>query len=160
MQQALSQYLADVKHYLDVNDVAELLGVQPSTIYRYCKEGFLPHIRVGNNLRFDPRILAIWIQEHEFAARGSVTDKIADWVCEHVLDRTLNLRLPKQLSEVFATLSENWLAEALAEKIKDSPGGRYSQALQTFQAELNRQLTLAAQRDLLVELLWLTLYGS
>jgi hypothetical protein len=160
MQQALSQYLSDIKHYLDVNDVAELIGVQTATIYRYCKESFLPHIRVGNNLRFDPRILAIWIQEHEFAARGSIADKITDWTIAHVLDRTLRLPVPDQLRKVIASLNENWLAEALTAEIEDPFSDSYSQPLKVFQAELDHQLTLAEQRTLLAELIRLAVYHA
>src|SRR5258708_30044737 len=86
MQETLCQTLATMNFYLNVNDVSELLGVQRETIYRYCKENFLPHVKIGNNIRSDPTMLAIWIQEHEFAARGNVTDKITDWVVAHVLD--------------------------------------------------------------------------
>jgi excisionase family DNA binding protein len=158
MQETLCQTLATMNFYLNVNDVSELLGVQRETIYRYCKENFLPHVKIGNNLRFDPRLLAIWIQEHEFAARGNVTDKITDWVVAHVLDRTLNLPVPDQLTKVLAGLSENWLADALRDQAQDLASDCYSPPLRTFRDELNRQLTLAEQRELLAELLALTFY--
>jgi excisionase family DNA binding protein len=158
MQETLCQTLATMNYYLNVSDVSELLGVQRETIYRYCKENFLPHVRIGNNLRFDPRLLAIWIQEHEFAARGSVADKITDWVVAHVLDRTLNLPVPDQLTKVLADLSEHWLADALRDQAQDLATDCYSQPLRTFQVELNRQLSLAEQRELLAELLWLGIH--
>ena len=158
MQETLCQTLATMNFYLNVNDVSELLGVQRETIYRYCKENFLPHVKIGNNLRFDPRLLAIWIQEHEFAAGGSVTDKITDWAVAHVLDRTLNLPVPEQLTKVLAGLSEHWLADALGDESQDLASDCYSQPLLTFQAELNRQLSLAEQRELLAELLWLGIH--
>jgi excisionase family DNA binding protein len=157
MQETLCQSLANINHYLNVNDVAELLGVQRETIYRYCRENFLPHTKIGNSIRVDPRLLAIWIQEHEFAARGSVADKITDWVVAHVLDRTLNLPVPDQLTKVLAGLNENWL-EDLAAEINDSHADSYSRSLQTFRDKLNRQLTLAEQRELLSELFTLTFY--
>jgi excisionase family DNA binding protein len=120
MQETLCQTLATMNYYLNVNDVSELLGVQRETIYRYCKENFLPHVKIGNNLRFDPRLLAIWIQEHEFAARGSVPDKITDWLVAHVLDRTLNLPFPDQLTKVLAGLSEHWSQMLCATKPRTS----------------------------------------
>jgi excisionase family DNA binding protein len=158
MQETLCQSLANTNFYLNVNDVAELLGVQRETIYRYCRENFLPHTKIGNTIRVDPRLLAIWIQEHEFAACGNVTDKITDWVVAHVLDRTLNLPVPDQLTKVLAGLSEHWLADALRDQAQDLASDCYSQPLRTFQAELNRQLSLAEQRELLAELLWLGIH--
>ncbi|MGO9829611.1 MAG: helix-turn-helix domain-containing protein [Myxococcaceae bacterium] len=36
---------------MNVREVAERLGVSRSTIYAFCAEGRLPHLRVSNALR-------------------------------------------------------------------------------------------------------------
>jgi excisionase family DNA binding protein len=40
---------------LSVRQVAKLLGVCPATVYRLWDLGELPHFRVLNAIRFDPR---------------------------------------------------------------------------------------------------------
>jgi len=36
----------------DIRDVAKILGVKPSTIYTWIKQGKIPHIRIGRLIRF------------------------------------------------------------------------------------------------------------
>lgn len=156
MTEALTETLNNMQHYLDVNDVAELLNLEPETIYRYCKEDFMPYFKIGrNSLRFDPRQLAVWVQSHQFSAGGNVPDKITDWVVTHVLDRTLKLPIPEQLRKVIAGLPKDWRLNALSAAVEDCDLTGYSEPLQTFKEELKRQLTVAQQRHLLAELLWL-----
>ena len=40
---------------LSVRQVAKLLGVCPATVYALCEQGKLPHFRVLNAIRIDPR---------------------------------------------------------------------------------------------------------
>jgi excisionase family DNA binding protein len=155
MHETLARTLSNLTHFLDVNDVAELLSLQHETIYRYCKQGSLPYFKVGRNLRFDPKLMADWVQQKQLLSDENVADKITDWVVAHVLDRALNLPVPDQLKKVLAGLSEHWLTDALRDKAQDLASDCYSQPLQIFQAELNRHLSLAEQRELLAELLWL-----
>jgi len=42
---------------LSVRQVAKLLGVCTATVYRLCEQGRLPHFRVLNAIRIDPRDL-------------------------------------------------------------------------------------------------------
>jgi len=42
---------------LSVRQVAKLLGVCPATVYALCEQGRLPHFRVLNSIRMDPRDL-------------------------------------------------------------------------------------------------------
>ena len=36
----------------DIRDVAKILGVKPSTVYTWIKQGKIPHIRIGRLIRF------------------------------------------------------------------------------------------------------------
>ena len=48
---------------LDVNGVADLLGLSVKTIYmRICKKT-IPYIKIGASVRFDPEEIRKWIQE-------------------------------------------------------------------------------------------------
>jgi excisionase family DNA binding protein len=49
---------------LPVRQVAKLLGVCSATVYRLCGQRKLPHFRVLNAIRIDPRVL------RRFLARG------------------------------------------------------------------------------------------
>ena len=53
-----------VRSLLSVRQVAKLLGVCPATVYRLCEQRKLPHFRVLNAIRIDPRDLK------KFLARG------------------------------------------------------------------------------------------
>jgi len=52
-----------MKQFLSVNEVAELLSVNPMTIYKWCKSGKLPHYTIGGSvIRFDTEQLAKHIE--------------------------------------------------------------------------------------------------
>jgi excisionase family DNA binding protein len=42
---------------LNVNEVSELLGESPEAIYRYCREGILPHYRLNRKIKFSAKKL-------------------------------------------------------------------------------------------------------
>lgn len=46
---------ADAEPLLDVGEVARWLKVSPRTIYRWAELGYLPHVKLGNRLRFTRR---------------------------------------------------------------------------------------------------------
>ena len=48
---------------LTVEDVAEALQLQASTIRAYAERGSLPCVRVGNRLRFRPSDVSLWIEQ-------------------------------------------------------------------------------------------------
>lgn len=54
--------LRAAKKLLGVKQVAELLGSHPMTIYGWVAEGRLPHLRVGGRIKFDPNVVADWLQ--------------------------------------------------------------------------------------------------
>src|ERR687890_1456118 len=46
-------------------DVAELIGVKETTVYRWCKEGKLPCLKVGKHWRIRRRVLEDFLRESE-----------------------------------------------------------------------------------------------
>lgn len=44
----------------DVNEVAEALGLTPSSVYHRVSEGTLPYVKVGTLVRFRPKEIARW----------------------------------------------------------------------------------------------------
>ena len=52
-----SEVLRSGRPLLSVRQVAKLLGVCPATVYGLCDRGELPHFRVLNAIRVDPRDL-------------------------------------------------------------------------------------------------------
>lgn len=50
---------------LTVQDVAELLNVNPRTVYRLVKSGGIPCFRVGSQWRFRKTSIKEWIKKSE-----------------------------------------------------------------------------------------------
>jgi len=65
---------------LGVKEVAELFDVGEGTIQRWVRRGEIPAIRVSDTIRFDPEMLADWIEqsspakEEPEAGTGQVED--------------------------------------------------------------------------------------
>ncbi len=53
-------------HALNINEVADVLGFNKKTIERMARAGRIPSFKIGNQVRFDPRLLADWAK----TARG------------------------------------------------------------------------------------------
>lgn len=45
------------RHFASTGDVAEWLGVSPSTVRSWCEAGRLPHVRIGARRLIDVRFL-------------------------------------------------------------------------------------------------------
>ncbi|HCV00018.1 MAG TPA: hypothetical protein DGL25_02355 [Dehalococcoidia bacterium] len=54
---------------VSVPDVAELLGLAPSTVYRFVRQQRLPFIKIGSRVLFDLDDLSEWVREHKIPAR-------------------------------------------------------------------------------------------
>lgn len=50
------------KKLLTAKEVAEILGVAQSTVYKLKKEG-LPYLKIGGSVKFDEDDLAEWIEK-------------------------------------------------------------------------------------------------
>jgi excisionase family DNA binding protein len=46
---------------LTVDEIATYLKVQPSTIYQWTHQGFIPHIKIGNLVRFRHSQVDEWL---------------------------------------------------------------------------------------------------
>lgn len=51
--------------FLGIEEVADLFGVSPRTVRRWMQERGMPHIRVGNTLRFDRAPTVDWFRKQE-----------------------------------------------------------------------------------------------
>lgn len=49
------------KKLLKLQEVARILGLGEQQVYRYAREGILPVIHIGRQLRVDPEALDTWI---------------------------------------------------------------------------------------------------
>ena len=47
---------------LTPQEIAEVLGVQPSTIYQWTHQGYIPHVKIGKFVRFRENDVAIWVE--------------------------------------------------------------------------------------------------
>ncbi len=46
-----------------VSTLAKLLDMSPKTIYKMIDRGSLPHFRLGDSIRLDPKVTARWLRE-------------------------------------------------------------------------------------------------
>lgn len=44
-------------------DVSEMLPVHPETLYGWVRSGRIPAMRIGRNLKFDPKAIADWLEQ-------------------------------------------------------------------------------------------------
>jgi len=59
---------------LTKDEVAEMLGVKPSTIYQWTHEGFIPHVKIRNLVRFRQNDIDKWLED--MANNGRKTRRI------------------------------------------------------------------------------------
>lgn len=55
--------MSNLTDFLTVAEVALLLRLHPTTIYRWVKRGDLPGFKVGDNWRISSEALDLWILE-------------------------------------------------------------------------------------------------
>jgi excisionase family DNA binding protein len=56
----IASRFAACDHSLNINEVADVLGLNKKTIERMARAGRIPSFKIGNQVRFDPRLLAEW----------------------------------------------------------------------------------------------------
>jgi len=54
---------------LTVVQMADHLQVKPSTIYQWTHQGFIPHVKLGNRIRFKISQVEKWLEEKSIAGR-------------------------------------------------------------------------------------------
>jgi hypothetical protein len=62
---SLSEELKLRRGMMDAKEVASLLGMNLDVLYRKAKAGDVPHFRYLGHTKFDPRRLAVWLEERE-----------------------------------------------------------------------------------------------
>ena len=62
----IASRFAAFDHALKIEEVAEVLGLKKKTIERMARANRIPSFKIGNQVRFDPRLLAEWAK----TARG------------------------------------------------------------------------------------------
>ncbi len=55
---------------LTVEEIAEYLKLRPSTIYQWTHQGFIPHIKVGNRVRFKISQIEKWLEKRTLEGRA------------------------------------------------------------------------------------------
>jgi excisionase family DNA binding protein len=59
------QQLEKGTRFLNVKEVADILGFHPETVREYARKGIIPALRTGYRWRFDPYIFAEWLRKRE-----------------------------------------------------------------------------------------------
>jgi len=60
---------------LTAEEMAEVLQVKLSTIYKWTHEGFVPHLKLGKFVRFRESEVLAWLEKR--SEKGRVTRRIA-----------------------------------------------------------------------------------
>jgi excisionase family DNA binding protein len=50
---------------LTIKEIAEYLQVKTSTIYQWTHQGYIPHIKLGNHVRFRINRIDKWLDKNE-----------------------------------------------------------------------------------------------
>jgi len=54
---------------LTVEEIAEYLSLKPSTIYQWTHQGFIPHMKLGNRVRFRTSQVEKWLESRTINGR-------------------------------------------------------------------------------------------
>ena len=57
--------LKNTHGYLGLKPFAAMIGSHPRTVYGWVREGKLPHSRIRSRYRFDPSVVAAWLEKRE-----------------------------------------------------------------------------------------------
>jgi len=60
---SLPQHISTVPCALTAKQVAALLNVSHITVFKMAAAGRIPHFRIGSCVRFDPQVIARWLEE-------------------------------------------------------------------------------------------------
>ncbi len=63
---------------LAVEEIADYLQVKPSTIYQWTHQGFIPHVKLGNRVRFRLNQVDRWIEKRENNGKPKAKISILD----------------------------------------------------------------------------------
>jgi excisionase family DNA binding protein len=54
--------LRGTRRPLTVRQCSDILGLHPQTVYKWSRTGRIPVLRLGSALRFDPIVIAQWVE--------------------------------------------------------------------------------------------------
>lgn len=94
------------RELLGVEDVARYLGVRPTTVYRWCREGRLPCLKIGKGWRIRRSALEDFLQRGE--RRQRLVDHLRPFftVPDHVIGVAEDLELLDRLDAAFFQVGE------------------------------------------------------
>ena len=94
------------KELLGATDVAELIGVKETTVYRWCKEGKLPCLKVGKHWRIRRGVLEDFLRESE--RPGTLVGQLSSFlrVPNNVLAIAQNIDILHRLDAAFFRVGE------------------------------------------------------
>jgi excisionase family DNA binding protein len=112
------------KELLSAEDVAALLGIKETTVWRWCREGHLPCLKVGKHWRIRRQVLEDFLERSERS--GTLVGQLGTFlrVPDNVLAIAQNLDLLHRLDAAFFRVGEAWggLLVKFYGGEKDSPG--------------------------------------
>ena len=56
---------------LTAKQLAEVLQIKPSTIYKWVHYGYVPHIKLGTSIRFKEKKVEEWLKKRERKGRSA-----------------------------------------------------------------------------------------
>jgi excisionase family DNA binding protein len=59
----IADKIEKTEHLLTIDQLAALLQFSPKTLYAKAKAGTIPVTRLSGSLRFDPKLIAVWIRD-------------------------------------------------------------------------------------------------
>jgi excisionase family DNA binding protein len=94
------------KELLGATDVAELIGVKETTVYRWCKEGKLPCLKVGKHWRIRRGVLEDFLKQSE--RPGTLVGQLSSFlrVPDNVLAIAQNIDILHRLDAAFFRVGE------------------------------------------------------
>ena len=91
---------------LAATDVAELIGIKETTVYRWCKEGKLPCLKIGKHWRIRRGVLENFLKESE--RPGTLVGQLSSFlrVPDNVLAIAQNIDILHRLDAAFFRVGE------------------------------------------------------
>ena len=102
----MDEGLARGKHLLDVDDVAEYLGVEQTTVQRWCREGSIPAMKIGKQWRIRREALEDFLKQGERPV--TLTGQLRSFLAmpDNVLGVAQNQELLHRLDAAFLGVGE------------------------------------------------------
>lgn len=61
---SVQEIIAGFRRALRVKELADILCLTPSMLYKKARDGDIPSFRVGTSVRFDPKQINEWLRMH------------------------------------------------------------------------------------------------